>query len=69
LCKKLGLKDSIELQQLLLHDAGVAVLPRTSFGIKNTCEDQEYIRLCYALSRKEITEGIGRIKNLVRTKK
>jgi len=69
LCKKLGLKDSIELQQHLLHDAGVAVLPRTSFGVKNASEEQEYIRLCYALSRKEIIEGIGRIKNLVKTKK
>jgi len=64
-CKKLGLKDSKELQQLLLNEGHVAVLPRSSFGIKNNCEKEEYIRLSYAISRENIIEGLKRIKKVV----
>ncbi len=64
-CKSLGLKDSRELQQLILHKADVAVLPRTSFGIKNVGEKEEYIRLSYATSKENIMEGLRRIKNLL----
>jgi aspartate/methionine/tyrosine aminotransferase len=64
-CSNLNLKDSKELQQLLLHKANVAVLPRTSFGVKNIGEVDEYIRLAYANSKENIIEGIKRIKELL----
>ncbi len=64
-CKKMGLTGSKELQEYLLNDAGVAVLPRSSFGVKNNGEDQEYIRLSYANSRENISNGIVRIKDAV----
>jgi Aspartate/tyrosine/aromatic aminotransferase len=64
-CRNLGLKDSKELQLLLLHEGNVAVLPRTSFGIKNEGETEEYIRLSYATSRENIAEGLKRIKKVI----
>lgn len=64
-CKKLGLKDSRQLQQLILHEGNVAVLPRTSFGSRNQGEKDEYIRLSYATSRENIIEGLGRIKKVI----
>ncbi|MDD4363905.1 MAG: pyridoxal phosphate-dependent aminotransferase [Atribacterota bacterium] len=64
-CKKLNLKDSKELQQYLLYEAGVAVLGRTCFGKKNQEENQEYVRLSYATSRENIIEGVKRIKKAV----
>jgi aspartate aminotransferase len=64
-CRNLGLKDSKELQLLLLHEGNVAVLPRTSFGIKNEGEKEEYIRLSYATSRENIAEGLKRIKKVI----
>lgn len=64
-CQRLGLKSSKELQERLLYDAGVAVLPRTSFGHKNVGEDQEYLRLSYATSRENIAEGLRRMKALI----
>ncbi|MBN1298082.1 MAG: pyridoxal phosphate-dependent aminotransferase [Actinobacteria bacterium] len=64
-CKNLRLKDSVELQQKLLHEGNVAVLPRTSFGPKTSAETQEYIRLSYAISRENITEGLKRIKSVL----
>lgn len=64
-CKNLGLAGSKEFQEYLLYKAGVAVLPRTSFGIKNIDENQEYIRLSYATSRDNIIEGLRRIKKAV----
>ena len=67
-CRNLNLKDSKELQQYLLYEAGVAVLARTCFGKKNQEENQEYIRLSYATSRDNIMEGIKRIKKSVEKK-
>jgi len=64
-CRNLNLKDSKELQQYLLHKTGVAVLARTCFGKRNQEENQEYIRLSYATSRKNIIEGVKRIKKAV----
>ena len=61
-CKRLSMRSAKELQEYLLYDAGVAVLPRTSFGRKNDGEDQEYIRLSYATSRENIAEGLRRMK-------
>jgi aspartate aminotransferase len=64
-CMNLGLKDSKEMQQLLLHEGNVAVLPRTSFGARNANEKEEYIRLSYATSRENIIEGLKRIKKVI----
>jgi aspartate aminotransferase len=64
-CRNLGLRDSQAMQQLLLHDGNVAVLPRTSFGIRNADEKEEYIRLSYATSRENIEEGLSRIKKVI----
>jgi len=64
-CRNLNLKNSRELQQYLLYEAGVAVLARTCFGSKNQEENQEYIRLSYATSRENILEGVKRIKEAV----
>ncbi len=61
-CKNLGFKDSKELQNHLLYNAGVAVLARTCFGTKNIGEDEEYIRLSYATSEDNIREGLKRMK-------
>jgi aspartate aminotransferase len=61
-CRNLGFKDSKELQNHLLYNAGVAVLARTCFGSKNQGEDQEYIRLSYATSEANIEEGLKRMK-------
>jgi aspartate/methionine/tyrosine aminotransferase len=67
-CKNLGFKDSVELQQYLLHEGGVAVLPRTSFGIKNKGEKEEYIRLSFATGNDAILNGLARIKKAIKGK-
>ena len=64
-CRNLGFGSSEQFQQFLLHEAGVAVLPRSSFGVRNIGEKDEYVRLCYAVSEKEIMEGLLRIKKAV----
>ncbi|TCL59253.1 aspartate/methionine/tyrosine aminotransferase [Hydrogenispora ethanolica] len=61
-CRRLGFKDSKALQEYLLFEGSVAVLPRTSFGRKNDGETEEYIRLSYATSKEQIREGLRRIK-------
>lgn len=61
-CERKGFRSAKQLQEYLLHEAGVAVLPRTSFGRKNPGEIQEYVRLSYATSRDNIIEGIRRMK-------
>jgi aspartate aminotransferase len=64
-CARMGVKTAKELQHKLLYEAGVAVLPRSSFGTRNVGEDQEYVRFSYAASREAITEGLRRIKALI----
>lgn len=64
-CRKLGLKDSKEFQERLLYEGGVAVLPRTAFGMRNEGEEEEYIRLSYATSKANIVEGLRRLKAFV----
>ncbi|NLK08887.1 MAG: pyridoxal phosphate-dependent aminotransferase [Firmicutes bacterium] len=64
-CKNLGLKDSRALQHKLLHDAGVAVLARTSFGKRQPGEKEEYLRFSYATSEDLIVQGLDRIKALL----
>ena len=69
-CRKLKLKDSEALRKYLLtFDAkgkrGVAVLSRQHFGKKLTGEKEEYIRISFAGPKKDLVEGIRRIKEAV----
>ncbi len=59
--KKTG-KSSTEIADILLNDAGVAVLPGTNFGKHG----EGYIRLCYATNLENIKKGIKLIKNSMR---
>ncbi|SMB87792.1 Aspartate/methionine/tyrosine aminotransferase [Desulfonispora thiosulfatigenes DSM 11270] len=61
-CQNKGFKNAKELQEFLLHESGVAVLPQTSFGMRNEGETEEYIRLSFATSKENIIEGLKRIK-------
>ena len=63
--KSLNLQSAKQLQQLLLYEGGVAVLPRTSFGEINKGETEQYLRLSYATSREQIEEGLLRIKSII----
>ncbi|WP_035462079.1 pyridoxal phosphate-dependent aminotransferase [Alicyclobacillus macrosporangiidus] len=62
-CQRLGLADGRALQQYLLHEHGVAVLPRTAFGSRASDETEEYVRLSYATSRENIERGLARIQD------
>lgn len=61
-CKNMGFSTAKELQQYLLYQADVAVLPQTSFGMRNEGETEEYIRLSFATSKENIIKGLARIK-------
>ncbi len=61
-CKKHGFKDSVQVQDYLLYEAGVATLSRIYFGPKNQGETEEYIRLSYATSKEGIKEGLALMK-------
>ena len=67
-CRMIGCKDSKELVDKLLFEAGVSVLPRTSFGVKNIGEKEEYIRLSYATSTENIVKGVQSFQGLYSTK-
>lgn len=58
--KKTGL-TSEAFANLMLEKAGVALLPGTNFGAAGA----GFVRLCYAVSRKRIVEGIKRIDQAV----
>ncbi|HHW14474.1 MAG TPA: pyridoxal phosphate-dependent aminotransferase [Firmicutes bacterium] len=61
-CRNLGLPNAKALQEKLLYEGNVAVLPRSAFGRRNDGEREEYLRLSYATSRENIVEGLARIK-------
>ncbi len=61
-CRKNGFKNSKQLQQFLLHKAGVAVLGQQCFGTRSAEDDQEYIRLSYVSSSVDILEALRRIE-------
>jgi len=67
-CRKMGYEDADALQHSLLHEAGVAVLPRRCFGRRNVGEDQEYIRFSFATSMDNIQQGVQRIKEFIEGK-
>lgn len=64
-CMNLGFRNAEELQNYLLHDAGVAVLARSCFGMRNEGEREQYIRLSYANSQENIVEGLKRMKEAI----
>jgi aspartate aminotransferase len=66
LCKIVGASDSEEFRKKLLYDAGVAVLADIHFGMRVPGEGQ-HIRFSYATSNENITQGIERIKDFIRT--
>ena len=64
-CRMLGKPDAKALQEHILFEGNVAVLPRTSFGRVNTGEDQQYVRFSYASSMEMIEEGLKRLRELM----
>lgn len=54
--------SSDEFADLMLEKAGVALLPGTNFGQYG----KGYVRLCYAVSKDRIKEGIERIRKTIR---
>jgi aspartate aminotransferase len=54
-----GLKDDIELVDLILNKTGVAMVPGTPFGAPG------YIRLSFACSKENLMEAIRRIKKII----
>jgi aspartate aminotransferase len=53
---------SVDLANLILEKAGVALLPGSSFGKYG----EGYLRLSYANSLENIQKGLGRIQNILR---
>jgi aspartate aminotransferase len=53
------IKDSVFLAEILLDEANVAVVPGSVFGA------DEYLRLSYATSMKNISKGLERIERLI----
>jgi aspartate/methionine/tyrosine aminotransferase len=64
-CKRVGLPGADALADRLLHEAGVAVLPRSCFGTRSAEETEEYVRLSFATSEANIREGIARMKRFI----
>ncbi|MCR4425852.1 MAG: pyridoxal phosphate-dependent aminotransferase [Firmicutes bacterium] len=64
-CRMLGLKDSEALQRALLEEAGVAVLPRTSFGRPNPGETEQYLRVSYTSREERLLEGTNRMREFI----
>lgn len=54
--------SSEEFADLMMDKAGVALLPGTNFGKAGA----GFVRLCYAVSREKIAEGLRRIEEAVR---
>ncbi len=54
------LKDSRDVANVLLDSYGVAVVPSDAFGVDN------YIRISYATSMRDIVEGTNRIEKFVK---
>jgi aspartate aminotransferase len=67
-CRLAGAKDSEELRQRLLHEAGVAVLADIHFGPRVE-GDGQHIRFSYAASESAIEEGVRRIDRYLRKAK
>jgi aspartate/methionine/tyrosine aminotransferase len=64
-CRLVGAKDSEDLRQRLLNEAGVAVLADIHFG-QRVEGDGQHIRFSYAASESAIEEGVRRIDRYLR---
>ncbi len=64
-CALIGARDSEELRQRLLYEAGVAVLADIHFGPR-VAGDGQHIRFSYAASEKAIEAGVERIAAFIR---
>jgi aspartate/methionine/tyrosine aminotransferase len=53
--------DSVELAEIILEQAEVAVVPGEAFGTPG------YLRLSYALGDDDLAEGVGRLQRLLST--
>ena len=51
--------SSVELAELLLEEAEVAVVPGEAFGTPG------YVRMSYALGDDDLAEGVGRLQRLL----
>ena len=51
--------DSVELAEIVLEQAEVAVVPGEAFGTPG------YLRLSYALGDDDLVEGVGRMQRLL----
>jgi aspartate/methionine/tyrosine aminotransferase len=51
--------DSVELAEIVLEQAEVAVVPGEAFGTPG------YLRLSYALGDDDLVEGVGRLQRLL----
>ncbi len=65
LCKKVNVSSSKELQEKLLLEANIAVLPQTAFGDKHPDEREEYLRFSFATSKENIDKGLERLRVFV----
>ena len=52
-------RPSAELADMLLEDAGVALLPGTAFGVQG----EGFLRLCYANSIENIEQAVERMRD------
>jgi aspartate/methionine/tyrosine aminotransferase len=64
-CRRRGYRNAEDLAHDLLHEAGVAVMPRAFFGARNEGEAEEYVRLSFATSTELIREGIARMRSFL----
>ncbi len=64
-CALIGARDSEELRQRLLYEAGVAVLADIHFGPR-VAGDGQHIRFSYAASEKALEAGVERIAAFIR---
>lgn len=64
-CQRIGVADSEEFRQRLLHEAGVAVLADIHFGTRVPGEGQ-HVRFSYAASKPAIEQGVARMTEFIR---
>ncbi len=59
-----GMSDE-QFAKVMLEEAGVGLLPGSNFGENGS----GHVRLCYAVSREQISEGVDRMKKYLTTKR
>ncbi len=67
-CRMTGAASSEDLRKKLLHEAGVAVLSDTHFGVPVPGEGQ-HLRFSYAASTEAIEQGVARMAEYISKKK